>query len=152
MAQLAAPPSDSNVAMRLIESSEHDIDAVVALWERCGLTRPWNDPRQDFLKAQAAADAAVILGYEDDSLVGSAMVGYDGHRGWVYYLAVEPSRQRRGYGRALISAAEQWLRDRNAPKLQLMVRDTNADALDFYERLGFERQQVVTLGKWIDGR
>jgi ribosomal protein S18 acetylase RimI-like enzyme len=142
----------ADVAMRLVESSEHNIDAVVALWERCGLTRPWNDPRQDFLKAQAAADATVILGYEEDMLVASAMVGYDGHRGWVYYLAVEPSRQRQGHGRALMNAAEQWLRARKAPKLQLMVRETNAAAFDFYERLGFERQQVVTLGKWIDGR
>jgi GNAT superfamily N-acetyltransferase len=101
--------------MRLVESSEHDIDAVVALWERCGVTRPWNDLREDFLKAQAVADATVILGYEDDALVASAMVGYDGHRGWIYYLAVEPSRQRQGHGGAIMGAAEQWLRDRRRP-------------------------------------
>jgi ribosomal protein S18 acetylase RimI-like enzyme len=138
--------------MQLAEATEQDVEAVVALWERCGLTRPWNDPRQDLAKALGAADAAVILGFEGTALIGSVMAGFDGHRGWVYYLAVEPSRQRRGHGRALMEAAARWLQERNAPKLQLMVRETNAAAIGFYERLGFERQPVVTLGRWLDGR
>lgn len=138
--------------MRLAEASAADVEPVVELWERCGLTRPWNDPREDFLKALAAPDAAVLLGVEDDAMAASVMVGFDGHRGWVYYLAVEPSRQRQGLGRAMMQAAEQWLRERGAPKLQLMARDGNTAVLAFYERLGLERQQVVTLGKRLDGR
>lgn len=78
------------------------------------------------------------------------MVGFDGHRGWVYYLAVDPGVRRRGLGRDMMEAAERWLRDRGAPKMQLMVRETNAAALGFYERLGLERQAVITLGKRLD--
>jgi ribosomal protein S18 acetylase RimI-like enzyme len=77
------------------------------------------------------------------------MTGFDGHRGWVYYLAVAPDRRREGLGRQLMAAAEAWLRDRGAPKLQLMVRTGNAEALGFYEALGLERQAVVTLGRFL---
>ncbi|RYD84603.1 MAG: GNAT family N-acetyltransferase, partial [Sphingomonadales bacterium] len=81
--------------------------------------------------------------------VGSAIAGFDGHRGWVYYLAVSPDARRGGLGRALMAAAEDWLRERGAPKIQLMVRGSNADALGFYEALGFERQDVVVLGRFL---
>lgn len=120
---------------------------AVELWERCGLTRPWNDPHHDLALARAAPDAEILAGRLDGVLAATVMVGFDGHRGWVYYLAVEPTRRRRGLGRAMMDAAEAWLRTRGAPKLQLMVRDTNADALGFYAALGFERQPVATLGK-----
>ncbi len=125
------------------------IPALVALWEACGLTRPWNDPQRD---ARLAVDGAtsVILGLRDGAaLIASVMVGFDGHRGWVYYLAVAPDRRREGLGRRLMDAAEAWLRERGAPKLQLMVRDSNDAALDFYRALGLEPQAVVTLGKFL---
>jgi len=77
------------------------------------------------------------------------MVGFDGHRGWVYYLAVSPDHRRKGLGRALMAAAEAWLRARGAPKIQLMVREEN-EAIAFYEALGLERQKVVTLGRFLD--
>ena len=126
-----------------------DIPALVALWEACGLTRPWNDPGRD---ARLAIDGATsaILGLRDgDALIASVMTGFDGHRGWVYYLAVAPDRRREGLGRLLMAAAEAWLRERGAPKLQLMVRTSNEEALGFYEALGLERQEVVTLGKFL---
>ena len=126
-----------------------DIPALVALWEACGLTRPWNDPERD---ARFALDGATstILGLSDGvALIGSVMAGFDGHRGWVYYLAVAPDRRREGLGRRLMEAAEAWLRERGAPKLQLMVRAGNAEALGFYEALGLERQEVVTLGRFL---
>ena len=126
-----------------------DIPALVALWEACGLTRPWNDPERD---ARLAIDggASAILGLRDDStLLAAVMVGFDGHRGWVYYLAVAPDRRRAGLGRTLMAAAEAWLRARGAPKLQLMVRTGNAEALGFYEALGLEPQEVVTLGRFL---
>ena len=121
---------------------------MVALWEACGLTRPWNDPRRDFALALASGASAVLVAREGDALAGSVMTGFDGHRGWVYYLAVAPGHRRQGLGRALMAAAEAWLRARGAPKIQLMVREEN-DAIGFYEALGLERQAVVTLGRFL---
>lgn len=125
-----------------------DKAAVVALWHACGLTRPWNDPEADFALAQGGG-ASTVLVARGKGIAGSVMVGFDGHRGWVYYLAVAPDQRRTGLGRALMTAAEDWLRARGAPKLQLMVREDNAAALDFYESLGLERQKVVTLGRFL---
>ena len=133
----------------LIEPAIADDEAaVVALWRACGLTRPWNDPQADFALAQGGG-ASTVLVARGEGIEGSVMVGFDGHRGWVYYLAVAPDQRRTGLGRALMTAAEDWLRARGAPKLQLMVREDNAAALDFYESLGLERQKVVTLGRFL---
>jgi len=122
---------------------------VVALWRACGLTRPWNDPEADFGLALETPTATVLVA-RGDGIDGSVMVGFDGHRGWVYYLAVSPDRRRAGLGRALMGAAEDWLRARGAPKIQIMVREDNAAALDFYQSLGLERQKVVTLGRFLE--
>ncbi|MES2987134.1 MAG: GNAT family acetyltransferase [Pseudomonadota bacterium] len=126
-----------------------DREAVVALWRDCGLTRPWNDPDADFALALANDASVVLVAREGGGIAGSVMAGFDGHRGWVYYLAVSPSARRGGLGRALMTAAEAWLRTRGAPKIQLMVRGTNTDALGFYEALGLEQQDVVTLGRFL---
>lgn len=91
----------------------------------------------------------MLAAIEDDSLAGTAMVGHDGHRGWVYYLAVSPARRGDGVGRALMTAAEEWLRSHGIPKVQLMVRSTNAGVVAFYDRLGYENADVVVLGKWL---
>jgi ribosomal protein S18 acetylase RimI-like enzyme len=126
-----------------------DIPALVALWEACGLTRPWNDPERDARLAIDGASSAVLGLRDGDALIASVMAGFDGHRGWIYYLAVAPDRRREGLGRQLMDAAEAWLRERGAPKLQLMVRTSNEEALGFYEALGLERQEVVTLGRFL---
>ena len=126
-----------------------DVPALVALWEACGLTRPWNDPERDARLAIEAAGSAILGLRDGEALIASVMVGFDGHRGWIYYLAVAPDRRREGLGRQLMDAAEAWLRDRGAPKLQLMVRTGNDEALGFYEALGLERQDVVTLGRFL---
>ena len=136
------------------EAYEADSQAVIALWEACSLTRPWNDPRADFALALAGPSSTILVirdegGAGQGDLAGSIMVGFDGHRGWVYYLAVAPARRRSGLGRVLMAAAEAWLRARGAPKIQLMVRADNQAALGFYEALGLERQQVVTLGRFL---
>ncbi|RSV14084.1 GNAT family acetyltransferase [Sphingomonas sp. ABOLF] len=133
-----------------VEAGPDDAAAVVALWQAAGLTRPWNDPDADFARALAAADSAVLVLRDGAALIGSVLVGYDGHRGWVYYLAVAPDRRRHGLGRTLMLAAEAWLRARGCPKIQLMVRTGNADALAFYDRLGLAPQDVVTLGRFLD--
>lgn len=126
-----------------------DAAVVVALWRACGLTRPWNDPEADFAVALNGAGSAVLVARGPRGIAGSVMAGFDGHRGWVYYLAVAPGARRGGLARALMAAAEDWLRARGAPKIQLMVREDNHEAIGFYERLGLERQKVVTLGRFL---
>ena len=133
----------------MTEADAADAADVIALWEACGLTRPWNDPAADFARAIAGPASAALLLRGEGRLQAGVMVGCDGHRGWVYYLAVAPERRRAGLGRMMMDAAEAWLRARGAPKLQLMVREDNEDALDFYEALGLERQKVVILGRFL---
>ena len=128
----------------------HAPDAV-ALWEACGLTRPWNDPHADYARALAGPSSTVLGAFGGEQLVGTVMVGGDGHRGWVYYLAVDPQRRGRGIGRLLMDAAETWLRERELPKIQFMVRGTNTAVLAFYDHLGYEPQDVVVLGRRLDG-
>ena len=131
-------------------ATKADAAAVVALWHACGLTRPWNDPDADFFRALAGASSTILVARHGAAPAGSVMVGHDGHRGWLYYLAVRPDLQGQGIGTALFDAAEQWLRARSVPKLQLMVRADNGAALAFYRRLGLERQDVVVLGRFLD--
>lgn len=129
-------------------------EAAVALWHECGLTRPWNDPVADLARALDGPSSTVlaVLDGVGPRLVGTAMVGHDGHRGWVYYLAVHPSRRGSGIGRSLMTASERWLASRGIPKIQLMVRGDNRPALGFYDRLGYEHADVVVLGRRLDGR
>lgn len=123
---------------------------AVALWAECGLTRPWNDPHADLTRALDGPTSTVLAAVDGSSLVGTVMVGYDGHRGWVYYLAVREARRRAGVGRVLMEAGERWLGDRGVPKVQLMVREGNDAVLGFYEALGYADQQVVVLGRFLD--
>jgi ribosomal protein S18 acetylase RimI-like enzyme len=121
---------------------------AVALWHATGLTRPWNDPDEDLARALDGTASTVLAARDNDGrLLGTAMVGHDGHRGWVYYLAVHSDAQRRGIGRALMQACEEWVRDHGVPKIQLMVRSTNTDVVAFYESLGYVASDVVVLGR-----
>jgi ribosomal protein S18 acetylase RimI-like enzyme len=124
-----------------------DEAAVVALWQRCELTRPWNDPRKDIARKRTVQPELFLVGVDDGAIVASVMAGYDGHRGWVNYLAVEPRLRRRGHGRALMARVEMLLAERGCPKLNLMVRTSNAEAVEFYRRLGYAVDEVVCLGK-----
>ncbi len=136
--------------MREIEDG--DVGAVIALWQRCGLTRPWNDPAADLAFARASPASTVLVLEEGGALVGSVMVGHDGHRGTVYYLGTDPDRRGRGLGRALMAAAEDWLRACGVWKLNLLVREGNAAVLGFYTALGYADQQCHVLGRRLDGR
>ena len=127
-----------------------DAEAVISLWHACELSRPWNDPERDFRLAVESPGSTVLLIRDGDEIAASVMVGFDGHRGWVYYLAVAPERRRQGLGRRMMEAAEAWLRERGAPKIQLMVREDNDAVIAFYEALGLERQKVVTLGRFLN--
>lgn len=124
--------------------------AAVKLWRECGLTRPWNDPDEDLQRALRGSDSTVLAYLRDTDLVGTAMVGHDGHRGWVYYLAVAERERRSGIGRDLMRACEDWVSARGVPKLQLVVRTDNEAVRAFYERLGYELNEVVVLGRRLD--
>jgi hypothetical protein len=136
--------------MQIVEITDADAPVVIDFWHRCGLTRPWNDPVSDIAFARGNPSSTVLLGRIAERIIASAMVGFDGHRGWIYYLSVDPDFQRQGLGRGMMEAAEKWLRERRAPKLQLMIRDGNTAAAAFYEALGLERQPVITMGKRLD--
>ena len=142
----------SHYALTITSVTDDDIKDVIALWRRCGLTRAWNDPGGDIALARKDANATVLLGRDDGALVASVLVGHDGHRGWVYYVSVDPGHRYKGYGRAIMEAAESWLRTRGIQKLQLMVRGDNAAVHDFYQSLGYYDQKRVTFAKWLDGR
>ena len=131
---------------------DREIEEVVALWERCGLTRPWNDPRADMALARSSPTSEVLLGRLESRIVASAMVGTDGHRGWVYYLAVDPELRRQGLGRRMMQSCEAWARGRGVPKIQLMVRAGNAETIGFYKALGYLQEDTIILGKRFDGR
>ncbi len=127
-----------------------DEDAVVALWERCGLLRPWNDPRKDIRRKRSVRPDLFLVGMLDGRLVAAVMAGYDGHRGWLNYLAVEPALQRQGLGRAIVSEAERLLQAAGCPKINLQVRTSNRDVIEFYRRLGYEVDDVVSMGKRLE--
>jgi ribosomal protein S18 acetylase RimI-like enzyme len=131
------------------EIGDGDVQTVIALWARCGVTRPWNDPVTDIGFARRGLASAVLVLEDRSEIVASVMVGHDGHRGALYYLSVEPARQRQGLGREMVHAAEQWLAERGVWKINLMIRRENAAARGFYERLGFSGNDVISLGKAI---
>jgi ribosomal protein S18 acetylase RimI-like enzyme len=140
----------NNLAIAPLDDA--DVDVVVALWARCGLTRPWNDPRADIALARRGPNSAILVGRHEGAVVAALMVGHDGHRGWFYYLGVDPGRQGAGFGRAITAAGEAWLRERGIAKAQLMVRPGNETVRAFYQAQGYGEQERIVLAKWLDGR
>ena len=132
--------------------ADADVETVVALWQRCGLTRPWNDPASDIAFARRGQNATILVGRVAATIVATAMVGHDGHRGWVYYVAVEPDLQGKDFGRAIMAAAEDWLRGQGVTKAMLMLRPDNTKVQAFYDKLGYDVQERVIYAKWLDGR
>ena len=124
--------------------------AVIALWEQCGLTRPWNDPRKDIRRKLALDPDRFLICLTGDEIVGTIMVGYEGHRGWINYLAVAPDHRRQGHGRALMQEAERRLKASGCPKINLQVRSANQSAIAFYQRLGYAMDEVVSMGKRLE--
>ena len=126
---------------------ESDREKVISLWESTGLTRPWNDPVLDFNRAIANVTSEIFVAEEEYVIRGTVMCGYDGHRGWIYYLAVEPSIQAKGIGSALLAHAERWLESIGAPKILLMVRTSNSGVKAFYQGAGYVEEETSVLGK-----
>jgi ribosomal protein S18 acetylase RimI-like enzyme len=137
--------STSTIEIRPIRPDE--TEAVVALWEACDLIRPWNDPRKDIERKLRVDPELFLVAVEKELVVGAVMAGYEGHRGWINYLAVDPGRRRKGLGKRLMAAAERLLAERGCPKINLQVRSENADVVAFYGALGYQKDDVVSLGK-----
>lgn len=124
-----------------------DTEAAVSLWQEAGLTRPWNNPYQDIRRKLTVQPELFLVAVLDGALVGTVMAGYDGHRGWLYYLASAPSRRGEGIGRRLVERAEELLTEMGCPKVQLMVRTENLEVHDFYAALGYEPFATWNTGK-----
>jgi ribosomal protein S18 acetylase RimI-like enzyme len=130
------------------EALSQDIDAVIRVWKCCDLTRPWNDAENDFNLALGGPSSAIFLAEVGTLLVGTVMTGFDGHRGWIYYLGILPNHRKHGIAKQLMDAAAVWLGDRNCPKIELMVRSGNP-AADFYKKNGWEKQDVEVYARWL---
>jgi len=129
---------------------DSDEAEVIRLWERCGLLRAWNDPSKDIARKRRVQKELFLVGTIDGAIVASVMAGYDGHRGWVNYLAVNPVRRRQGLAAVLMNEVERRLRELGCAKINLQIRRDNLDAISFYERIGFTEDAVVSLGKRLE--
>jgi len=127
--------------------SESDKKDIIQLWQDCGLIVPWNDPQRDIERKLSVQPELFLIGLINDTIIATAMVGYEGHRGWVNYLAVEPKFQRQGVGKQMMEEAEHRLLNLGCPKIQVQMRNTNAGVIKFYRKLGYLQDEVVNLGK-----
>ena len=127
-----------------------DEPSVIALWQRCDLVRPWNDPCRDIRRKLTVNPEWFLVGLVDGQIVATVMAGYEGHRGWLNYLAVAPEFQRRGLGRKIVAEAERLLRKAGCPKINLQIRTTNQAVIEFYRRLGYSVDDVVSMGKRLE--
>jgi len=126
---------------------DEDEQAVVALWRACGLTRPWNDPHKDIARKRVVQRELFLVGEREGRVVATVMAGYDGHRAWMYYLAVDPAHQGQGLGTLLVRRIEEEMLVRGCPKVSLLVRSTNAQVQAFYRKLGYAQDDAIPLGK-----
>jgi ribosomal protein S18 acetylase RimI-like enzyme len=127
-----------------------DEEAVVELWTDCGLVVPWNNPHHDIARKVKVQADMFLVACLNGRLAATVMAGYDGHRGWIYYLAVHPDHQGRGIGKSMMAEAENRLRAAGCSKINLQVRSTNAKAIEFYKNIGFKEDDVVSLGKRLE--
>ncbi len=124
-----------------------DQAAVIRLWQACGLTRAWNDPAKDIARKMTVQPELFLVGTLGGEVVASVMAGYEGHRGWVNYLAVLPAHQKKSYAQVLMREAERLLEARGCPKINLQIRSANADVIAFYQRIGYVQDDVVSMGR-----
>jgi ribosomal protein S18 acetylase RimI-like enzyme len=127
--------------------ADKDEKQVIELWNECGLTRSWNNPQLDIQRKQKVQSEWFFVGEENDAVIATAMFGYDGHRGWVNYLAVSPNHQRKGYANKLMQHGEMILKSVGCPKLNLQIRATNTQVQAFYKSIGYTEDEVVSFGK-----
>jgi hypothetical protein len=130
--------------------SDGDNDSVIALWQACELTRSWNDPASDIAHCRENPSSELFVGLCDELIVASVMAGNDGHRGVVYYVASAPGQRGKGYGKAMIGHAEAWLASRGVTKINLMIREGNEEARDFYSAIGYEEEPRIVMSRRLD--
>ena len=133
--------------MNIRPFEKRDTEQVIALWADCGLTRPWNDPALDIQRKCALDDELFLVGENDGQIIGSVMAGYDGHRGWINYLAVVPHVRKSGLGKQMMDDVEARLLALGCPKINLQVRQGNDGVMAFYESLGFTNDACISMGK-----
>ncbi len=133
--------------MEIRPYQESDESDVVALWKACDLVKPWNDPRKDIQRKLGVDGELFLVGVVDDRVIATVMGGYEGHRGWINYLAVDPSCRRNGYGTRIVHVVERLISAKGCPKINLQIRTSNAEAVTFYEALGYLTDDVIGLGK-----
>jgi len=124
-----------------------DAHAVIRLWHDCNLVVPWNNPAKDIQRKLDVGAELFLVGLYQEKIVASVMGGYDGHRGWIYYLAVAPMYRNKGFAQSMMSEMESQLTAIGCPKINLLVRNTNVDVIEFYQSLGYAVDQSVSLGK-----
>jgi ribosomal protein S18 acetylase RimI-like enzyme len=134
------------VSFEIVKCNQNYQKALIELWRKCNLLVPWNDPTEDIQKKLEFQPDLFLIALLDGKLIGSVMVGYEGHRGWLNYLAVLPDYQKKGYGRRLVEKAIVELEKLGCLKLNVQIRESNISAVRFYERLGFKDDHVVSLG------
>ncbi len=140
-------PSPENQAVTVRSATDADVRRLITFWDACNLTRPHNHAPTDIHFARRGPNSDVLVLKQGDEIIASAMVGHDGHRGWVYYVAVDPARQRRGLGTRIMAEAENWLHARGVWKIHLMVRSSNAPTQSFYQSIGYGNDDVTVLSK-----
>ena len=128
-----------------------DREGAISLWKKCGLVVPWNDPVADIARKVEVGGELFLVGELSGDIVATVMGGYEGHRGWVNYLAVSPKYRRCGYGRAIMAEVERRIKARGCPKINLQVRSTNSEVISFYGSIGYNVDEVVSLGKRLVG-
>lgn len=133
--------------MEIRRYQTEDEDAIIKLWRKCDLLRPWNNPKLDIERRLKVNPELFLVGLVDGKVVATVMGGYEGHRGWVYYLAVDPDHQRKGLGQQIMDAVEGKLRVIGCPKINLLIRADNLGAVKFYESIGYKMDEVVSMGK-----
>jgi ribosomal protein S18 acetylase RimI-like enzyme len=127
-----------------------DESAVIDLWQKCNLVRSVNNPKKDIQRKLAVNPDLFLVGLIDDKLIATVIAGYEGHRGWINYLAVHLEYRRQGYARQIMVEAEKLLRGLDCPKINLQVRTSNSEVMEFYRRIGYSVDDVVSLGKRLE--
>lgn len=146
---MGSSPTKAPRSLEVAPAAAADRDAVIRLWTRAGLTTDYNDPGEDFDFAVGKEGSDILVGYSGGDVAASVLVGHDGHRGWLYYVAVDPDYQKRGYGADIIAAGEKWLVERQVRKVMLLVRETNTSVVRFYESLKYDAVPRVVMQKWL---
>lgn len=138
-----------NTTTFIRNATQGDSSEIITIWEECNLTRPWNNSNDDIKNAILNSTSTILLLCEN-KIIGTVMVGHDGHRGWIYYLAVTKKFQKMGYGKQLVFEAEKWLKEKNVPKVNLMIRNSNGGVKQFYKACDYMESDVITMEKWLN--